>query len=101
MHYEKVKNLLTRKVSKVTSAVALSLTFALTTVGVAFGATTPAPLDLTPIQSAITGSITAGQIATIIGACIAGSMSFMLLWFGARKLTKAITGAFKTGKIKF
>lgn len=74
------------------------MTMSITSVALA---ATPAPVDLTTVQTAVTSSISVGQIAAIIGACIAGGMGFALIWFGARKLFKTIWTAFRTGKIKF
>jgi len=57
--------------------------------------------DFSEIISAITGKLTVAEIGGLIAAIIGAGMGFVLLWFGARKLVKAIVSAFKTGKLHF
>lgn len=58
-------------------------------------------IDLSPIADALTSSVNVGQIGTVVGAVIAGGIGLSVFWFGARKLTKSVMSAFKTGKLKF
>ncbi|MEM3713891.1 MAG: hypothetical protein QXF82_02960 [Nitrososphaeria archaeon] len=82
-------------------AMVMSLVAALSlTVGVAF-ASEPTGTDLEPIKTALQSAFTVGEIASVIGIVIATGVSFVLLWWGARKLVNAIIGAFKTGKLRF
>ncbi len=85
---------------RVAAVIGAATVMTATMVSTAFAVSpTPVPLDLTEISSAVTSQVTVGQVVAVIAACIAGSMAFVVLWFGARKLTKAIVVAFKTGKI--
>lgn len=58
-------------------------------------------VDLDPVKDALTSAFTVTEIASVIGIIIATGVSFVLLWWGARKLVSAIIGAFKTGKLRF
>lgn len=62
---------------------------------------TTATTDFTPITDALSTTFTVGEIASVIGTIIGTGVSFVLLWWGARKLVRAIIGAFKSGKLKF
>lgn len=57
--------------------------------------------DLDPIVQSLQTSFSVGEIASIIGIIISSGVGFVLLWWGARKLVRAIIGAFKTGKLRF
>lgn len=58
-------------------------------------------IDFTPITNALSSSFSVAQIAAIVGIVIAAGVGLAVMWFGARKITRAVIGAFKTGKISF
>lgn len=70
-------------------------------IGTAFAGQEGVANDLSPVKDALTSAFTVGEIASVIGIIIASGVSFVLLWWGARKLVSAIIGVFKTGKLKF
>ncbi len=53
---------------------------------------------IAPIISAITGTISISNIVAIIAGVIAITITFALMWFGARYATRKINAAFKKGK---
>lgn len=61
----------------------------------------PASIDLSAVTTALTSSVGAGQITSLIAAVLGASIGLVLIWWGSRKLFNAVMTAFKTGKIKF
>lgn len=55
---------------------------------------------LQPLITAMTSSITPAQIVTVLAAIVGVGMTFVLMWFGARKLKSIFTAAVTRGKIK-
>ena len=54
---------------------------------------------LAPLQEALVASITPAQLVTILAAIIGVGMSFVLMWFGVRKLVSIFKKAVTRGKI--
>lgn len=54
---------------------------------------------ITPLMTALTDSITPGQIIAVLAAIIGVGMTFVLMWFGARKLVSIFKKAVTRGKI--
>lgn len=54
---------------------------------------------LEPLKTALVASITPTQIVTILAAMIGVGMSFVLMWFGVRKLISIFRKAVTRGKI--
>jgi len=54
---------------------------------------------LEPLQTALVASITPGQIVTVLAAIIGVGMTFVLMWFGVRKLVSIFRKAVTKGKI--
>lgn len=54
---------------------------------------------LEPLSTALTSSITPGQIVTVLAAIIGVGMTFVLMWFGVRKLVSIFRKAVTRGKI--
>lgn len=52
-----------------------------------------------PLQEALVASITPAQIVTILAAIIGVGMTFVLMWFGVRKLVSIFKKAVTKGKI--
>lgn len=52
-----------------------------------------------PVSEALTTSITPGQIVAILAGIIGVGMSFVLMWFGVRKLISIFRKAVTKGKI--
>lgn len=56
---------------------------------------------IAPLSTALTGSITPGDLITVLASVVGVGMTFVLMWFGARKLKTIFTNAVTKGKIKF
>lgn len=56
-------------------------------------------LDFSPINTALTTAVTPTQIITIIASIIGVGMTFVLMWFGVRKLVSIFRKAVTKGKI--
>lgn len=54
---------------------------------------------LEPLQTALVASITPGQIVAVLAAIIGVGMTFVLMWFGVRKLVSIFKKAVTKGKI--
>lgn len=52
-----------------------------------------------PVSTALTTSITPGQIVGILAGIIGVGMTFVLMWFGVRKLISIFRKAVTKGKI--
>ena len=55
---------------------------------------------LQPLITALTGSISPSDIVTVLAAVVGTGMTFVLVWFGAKKLKTIFTAAVTKGKIK-
>lgn len=54
---------------------------------------------LAPLQTALTSSITPAQIVAVLAGIIGVGMTFVLMWFGVRKLISIFRKAVTKGKI--
>lgn len=54
---------------------------------------------LEPLTTALTSSITPGQIVAVLAGIIGVGMAFVLMWFGVRKLISIFKKAVTKGKI--
>ncbi len=54
---------------------------------------------LQPLVTAVTGAITPAQIVAILAGVVGVGMSFVLMWFGVRKLISIFRKAVTKGKI--
>lgn len=54
-----------------------------------------------PLKTALLGSITPAQLVAILAGIVGVGMTFVLMWFGARKLKQIFTQAVTKGKISF
>lgn len=52
-----------------------------------------------PLMTALEASITPGQIIAVLASIIGVGMTFVLMWFGARKLVSIFKKAVTRGKI--
>lgn len=52
-----------------------------------------------PLTEAVTSSITPGQIIAILAGVVGVGMTFVLMWFGVRKLISIFRKAVTKGKI--
>lgn len=52
-----------------------------------------------PLQDALVASITPGQIVAVLAAMVGVGMTFVLMWFGVRKLISIFRKAVTKGKI--
>lgn len=95
--FQMVKKIYRGKVFRVLSITTLMLMCMTAT---AFAAT-PAPIDYSDITDALTGSFGIAQIGAVIGVILATGVTFVLFWWGSRKLVNGVISAFKSGKLKF
>lgn len=56
-------------------------------------------LDFSSISTALTTAVTPAQIIAIIASIIGVGMTFVLMWFGVRKLVSIFKKAVTKGKI--
>lgn len=56
--------------------------------------------DFSTFISTLQGSITPAQLLTILGSVVGVGMTFFLMWFGVRKISKAFTGAVTNGSLR-
>lgn len=54
---------------------------------------------LEPLKTALVSSITPAQIVLVLAAMIGVGMTFVLMWFGVRKLVSIFKKAVTKGKI--
>ena len=54
-----------------------------------------------PLKTALVGSITPAQLVAILAGIVGVGMTFVLMWFGARKLKQIFTQAVTKGKSSF
>ena len=54
---------------------------------------------VTTVTNAVTSAFSISTIAEIIGIVLAGCVGLFLFWWGARKVVRMISAAFKKGKI--
>lgn len=54
---------------------------------------------LEPLRTALVASITPAQIVTVLASIIGVGMTFVLMWFGVRKLVSIFKKAVTKGKI--
>lgn len=52
-----------------------------------------------PLKTALVSSITPGQIVAVLAAMVGVGMTFVLMWFGVRKLISIFKKAVTKGKI--
>lgn len=52
-----------------------------------------------PLQTALVSSITPAQIVVVLASIIGVGMTFVLMWFGVRKLVSIFKKAVTKGKI--
>lgn len=56
---------------------------------------------IAPLATAVTSSITPADLITVLASIVGIGMTFVLMWFGARKIKQIFTNAVTKGKIKF
>ncbi len=61
--------------------------------------TTIANIDLSPVTTALTSSITPAQIIGLLASIVGFGLPFVLMWFGVRKVIKIFKSAVMKGKI--
>ena len=57
-------------------------------------------IDFTAFINALTGSITAAQVLTVLAAVVGVGMTFFLMWLGVRHAVRSFTTAVSTGRIR-
>lgn len=56
-------------------------------------------IDVSAIQTALTGAISPEQIVTLLATAIGAGIGLVLVWFGARKLVSVVMSALKKGRL--
>lgn len=56
--------------------------------------------DISGILTAVTSQITIANVVALVASAIGAGITFVLAWFGVRKLIGVIMAAFKSGKLK-
>ena len=102
----KVKQFLSERANRVAIAVGGSLGTVVGGVTAAFadgaaGAASGSDVTngVTTVTNAVTSAFNISTIAEIIGIVLAGCVGLFLFWWGARKVVRMISAAFKKGKI--
>ena len=57
-------------------------------------------IDFSGLVTALQNSITPAQLLTILASIIGVGMTFVLMWFGVRKLIKIFTTALQRGRLR-
>lgn len=57
--------------------------------------------DWSAVLDALTAQISVSSIVGVIAATITAGIGLVFMWWGVRKLVRAVMGAFKSGKLKF
>ena len=58
-----------------------------------------AAFDVASLITSLSATVSPGDVLTLIGTCVGAGMGFVLAWFGARKVVRALTGALTKGKV--
>lgn len=61
------------------------------------GAVTSA--DFSSVMSAITAQISVGTIVEVLAVGVGAAVGLVFMWWGARKLTRMLMGAFRKGNL--
>lgn len=61
---------------------------------------TVSTVDFSAVTSALSSSFSVSEIVAIIAAVLGAGCSFVILWWGSRKLVNNIITAFQKGKVK-
>ena len=67
----------------------------------ATGTTTVSSQDWSVIIDALTAQINVGSVMGVLAGAATVSVGLTFAWWGARKTTRMVMGAFKKGKINF
>ena len=62
--------------------------------------TTTTLIDVSALTTALSTSVTSGDIVTLIATVVGAGMGLVLVWFGSRKLLSGFMGALKKGKLR-
>lgn len=57
-------------------------------------------IDFTSFITALTSSITASQVLTVLASVVGVGMTFFLMWLGVKKAVRSFTTAVSTGRIR-
>lgn len=68
-------------------------------IGFLTATTTVSSSDFQSVLDAITGQISVSTIVGVLGTCASVGVGFVFMWWGVRKVLKALMSAFKKGKI--
>lgn len=55
--------------------------------------------DFAGVLTALEGQISVATVVEILGVCAGASVGLVFMWWGVRKVVRALMSAFKRGKI--
>lgn len=55
--------------------------------------------EISGVLTAVTSSITVANVVLLLASAIGAGITFVLAWFGIRKLIQVIMSAFRNGKL--
>lgn len=91
------------KVKKILAFTGVIAVIGCMSVGLACSAEEATAQDITQgiqtVTEAVTGQFSIATIASIVGIVLAACVGLFLFWWGARKVVRMISSAFKGGKI--
>ena len=59
-----------------------------------------ATIDFSAFITALTSSITAAEVLTVLASVVGVGMTFFLMWLGVKKAVRSFTTAVSTGRIR-
>lgn len=68
--------------------------------GFATGSSVVSSSDWAEVLTALTSQISVSTVVGVVAATISAGIGLVFMWWGVRKLTAMLMGAFKKGKLK-
>lgn len=66
------------------------------------GGTTPVGVDAwQSVIDALTAQVSVSTVVAVLASAVAACVGLVFMWWGLRKVTKAIMAAFKSGRLSF
>lgn len=65
------------------------------------GSTAVTPDAWKSLLDAMTGQISVSTVVGVLASVVGGAIGLVFMWWGVRKMSRVLMGAFKSGKLKF